>query len=57
MLLIVVYAELFDICRDRHGHVEKREKNRKGRKEKARTEWKKTTLTATKHNNKIRERH
>ena len=26
MLLMVVYAELFDICRDRQSHVEKREK-------------------------------
>lgn len=33
MLLMVVYAELFDICRDRQGHVEKREKKRRGKGE------------------------
>ena len=57
---MVVYAELFDICRDRQGHVEKRGKKRRGtgeeRKSKNRLE-KKTTITATKHTNKIGERH
>ena len=61
MLLMVVYAELFDICRDRQSHVEKREKKRRGKgeqgKSKNRLEEKKTTMTATKHTNKIGERH